>query len=309
MPDTLTTRELHEIEAANDSGRRPVVFVHGLWLLASSWDPWRRSFEEAGFATVAPGWPDDPDTVEEARSHPEVFAHKSVGTVTDHHADVIGRLRRAPAVVGHSFGGLIAQKLAGEGLSAATVAIDPAPFRGVLALPASSLRSASAVLSNPANRGRAIALTFEQFSYGWANALPEDEARKLYEDFHVAASGVPIFQAVAANFNPWTDVAVDTRNPDRGPLLIVSGEKDHTVPRASTEPQFRHQQHNPGVTEFVEVPDRGHSLTIDSGWREVAAIALDFLRAHAAPTPAADDAQLPEPRTPAPGEDRSTAEQ
>ena len=280
MPEPLTTRETQEIDAANASGRPPVVFVHGLWLLASSWDRWRRLFEDAGYATLAPGWPDDPETVAEARAHPEVFARKMVGQVTDHYAAAVVRLEHRPAVVGHSFGGLIAQKLAGEGLSAATVAIDPPPFRGVLQVPASSIRASTAVLGNPANRGRAVALTFEQFTYGWANALPEEEARALYEEFHVAGSGVPIFQAVAANLNPWTEIAVDTRNPDRGPLLIVSGEDDHTVPRAVTEPQHRHQQRNPGVTEFVEMAHRGHSLTIDSGWREVATTALDFLRSH-----------------------------
>jgi pimeloyl-ACP methyl ester carboxylesterase len=257
------------------------VFVHGLWLLASSWDRWRAVFEEAGYATLAPGWPDDPETVEQARAHPEVFAHKVVGQVTDHYADAIRRLTTRPAVVGHSFGGLIAQKLAGEGLAAVTVAIDPPAFRGVLPVPASSIKASAPVLANPANRGRAIALTFDQFTYGWANALPEDEARALYEEFHVPGSGAPIFQAVAANLNPWTDIAVDTRNPQRGPLLIVSGGKDHTVPHAVTQPQYRHQQHNAAVTEYVELPGRGHSLTIDSGWREVATTALGFVTAHA----------------------------
>jgi pimeloyl-ACP methyl ester carboxylesterase len=286
MPDTLTTRELQEIDAANISGRRPVVFVHGLWLLASSWDRWRELFEEAGFATVAPGWPDDPESVEEARAHPEVFARKMVQQVTDHYAVAIRGLDRAPAVVGHSFGGLIAQMLAGQGLSVATVAIDPSPFRGVLPVPASAIKASAAVLSNPANRGRAIALTLEQFRYGWANNLPEEEARQLYEDFHVAGSGVPIFQAVAANLNPWTEIKVDTLTPDRGPLLIISGENDHQVPRALSESAYKHQKHNDGVTEFVELADRGHSLTIDSGWREVAAPALTFVQTHS-PVPEA----------------------
>ena len=280
MTDTLTPRERQEIEAANATGRRPVVFVHGLWLLASSWDRWRRLFDDAGFATLAPGWPGDPESVEAARVNPEVFAHKMVQQVTDHYADAIGRLARTPAVVGHSFGGLIAQKLAGEGLSAATVAIDPAPFRGVLSLPAAAIKSSAAVLSNPANRGRAIALTFEQFTYGWANALPEDEARQIYDEFHVAGSGVPVFQVVAANLNPWTEIKVDTRNPDRGPLLLISGEKDHQVPRAAVQGAYKQQQHNAGVTEFVEIPNRGHSLTIDSGWRDVAGTALEFIKAH-----------------------------
>jgi len=276
----LTARELDEIERANAAGRPVVVFVHGLWLLSSSWDRWRTLFEDAGYATIAPGWPDDPDTVEEARANPDVFAHKMVQQVTDHYLDAIGRLDGEPVVIGHSFGGLIAQKIAGDGAAAVTVAIDPAPFRGVLPVPVSSLRSSAAVISNPANIGRAVALTFEQFRYGWANALTEEEARALYDEFHVAASGVPIFQAVGANFNPFTEAKVDTKNPDRGPLLLISGEKDHTIPWAVTHAQYKRQEHNPGVTEIIEMPDRGHSLTIDSGWREVAETALTFVRTH-----------------------------
>src|SRR3954447_26934317 len=185
MSDMLTSREADEIETANAGARRPVVFVHGLWLLSSSWDRWRRLFEDAGYSTVAPGWPDDPETVEEARRDPSVFAGKMVQQVTDHYMAATEELKVKPAVVGHSFGGLIAQKLAGQGISAATVAVDPAPFRGVLPVPAAALKSSAAVVSNPANRGRAIALTFEQFSYGWANALDEAEARELYDTFHV----------------------------------------------------------------------------------------------------------------------------
>ena len=275
----LTAHETGEINAANASERQPVVFVHGLWLLSSSWDRWRQLFEDSGYTTVAPSWPDDPDTVEEARRHPEAFAGKMVQQVTDHYHEAIAALNRKPAVVGHSFGGLISQKLAGEGVSAVTVAIDPAPFRGVLPVPASSLKSSLAVLSNPANRGRAIALTFDQFRYGWTNALDESEARELYDTFHVPASAAPIFQAVAANLNPFSETKVDTGNPDRGPLLIVGGEKDHTVPPVLTRSQFKHQEKNPGLTESVELPDRGHSLTIDHGWPEVAETALTFIAA------------------------------
>jgi pimeloyl-ACP methyl ester carboxylesterase len=284
MSDMLTGREADEIESANASGRRPIVFVHGLWLLSSSWDRWRRLVEDAGYSSVAPGWPDDPETVEQARQDPSVFAGKMVQQITDHYADAIGQLKQKPAVIGHSFGGLIAQKLAGQGLAAATVAIDPAPFRGVLPVPASAIKSSAAVVSNPTNRGKAIALTFEQFRYGWANALDEAEARELFETYHVAGSGVPIFQAIAANLNPFSETKVDTRTPDRGPLLVVSGEKDHTVPHVLAHSAYKHQSKNPGVTEFVEIPGRGHALTIDSGWEQVARTALDFITHHAPAT-------------------------
>src|SRR4051812_44273972 len=265
----ITDDEREQIKAANASGKTPAVFVHGLWLLPSSWDRWRAVFEEAGFTTVSPGWPDDPNTVDEANLHPEVFAHKTVGQVAQHFEDVIGALDKKPVVLGHSFGGLLAQILAGRGASAASVAIDPAPFRGVLPLPISALKSAFPVLGNPLNHGRAVPLTYEQFRFAFGNAVTEDEARELYNTYAVPAAGAPLFQAATANLNPWTEVKVKTKHPDRGPLLIVSGELDNTVPWAIANASYKRQRKNDGVTEIVEMPGRGHSLTIDHGWREV----------------------------------------
>jgi non-heme chloroperoxidase len=267
-----------QVARANASGRVPVVFIHGLWLLASSWDRWAAMFEQAGYAPVSPGWPDDPDTVSEAAADPGVFADKTVGQVANHYSTVIGTLDRKPAVIGHSFGGLLAEIVAGRGLSAATVAVDAAPFRGVLPLPVSSLRAAFPVLGNPANRHRAVPLTFGQFRFAFANAVSEDEAHRLYDAFAVPASGAPLFQAATANFNPRTEAHVDTGNPHRGPLLIISGAKDNTVPRAISRAAYKRQEHNAGVTEFAEIPGRGHSLTIDGGWEQVAQTALDFIK-------------------------------
>jgi non-heme chloroperoxidase len=267
---------MQEIEEANSSGRTPVVFIHGLWLLPQSWERWAAVFGDAGYAPVSPGWPDDPITVDEAKAHPEVFANKTIGQVADHYAEVIEKLDKRPAVIGHSFGGLLAQMVAGHGLSAATVAIDAAPFRGVLPLPISALRSAKPVLENPRNRHRAIPLTFDQFRFAFANAVSEEEATELFERFAVPTPGAPLFQAAVANLNPWTEAKVDTKSPDRGPMLMISGAKDHTVPRTISDATFKRQQENEGVTEFVE--GRGHALTIDSGWREVADTALQFIR-------------------------------
>jgi len=275
---TITEHEQEQIERANATSLAPVVFVHGLWLLPSSWDRWAEAFEAAGYTALTPGWPDDPETVDEANEHPEVFAHKTIKQVADHFDDVIGALDRKPAVIGHSFGGLLAQILAGRGRSTATVAIDPAPFRGVLPLPISALRAGSPVLHNPANRGRAVPLTYEQFRYSFANAVSEDEAKQLYETYAVPAPGAPLFQAASANLNPWTEAKVDTKNPERGPMLIISGENDHTVPWAIANASFKKQEKNEGVTEIVEIPGRGHALTIDSGWREVADTALNFVK-------------------------------
>jgi pimeloyl-ACP methyl ester carboxylesterase len=274
----LTDEETTEIEAANSTGKRPVVFVHGLWLLASSWSRWQAMFAAAGFAPIAPGWPDDPATVEEARERPEVFAGKSVKAITDHYAEAIELLTLEPIVIGHSFGGLVTQQLAGRGLAAASVAIDPAPFRGVLPLPISALRASFPVLADPRNRSRAVMLTEEQFRYAFTNAVSETEAHELYATYPVPGSGVPLFQAAFANLNPRSETSVDSRTIDRGPMLIISGEKDHTVPWAIANASFKRQRRNAGVTEITEMPGRGHSLVIDSGWEQVAQIALEFVQ-------------------------------
>jgi non-heme chloroperoxidase len=275
----ITARQARQIEQANSSGRTPVVFIHGLWLLPSSWDNWVGFFEEAGYAGLTPDWPDDPETVEEARANPDVLAKKALGQVRDHTVEVINGLDKKPAVMGHSTGGLLAQMIADRGLSAATVAIDPGPFRGVLPLPIASLRSAWPVLKNPLNRGRAVTLTFEQFKYGWTNALgSEEEAKQLYETYHVAAPGVALMQMANANLNPFTEAKLDPKNPNRGPLLIIDGEKDHTVPWAIANAAYKRQRRNAAVTEIKKIPNRGHSLTIDHGWREVAETALEFVK-------------------------------
>ncbi len=275
---SIADREMAEVERANATGRQPVIFIHGLWLLSSSWNRWTELFEKAGYIGLAPGWPDDPETVAAANANPGPMAGKTIGRVADHMANIAGSLNRRPAIVGHSFGGLLAQILAGRGLSTATVAIDPAGFRGVLPLPFSALKSAFPVLGNPANRGRAVSLTYEQFRYAFANAVDEVEAKSLYDTYAVPAPGAPLFQAAMANFNPWTEATVDTKNSQRGPLLIVSGERDHTVPPAVAGAAFKKQKLNPGHTEFLEMKDRGHALTIDHGWREVADATLSFLQ-------------------------------
>jgi pimeloyl-ACP methyl ester carboxylesterase len=275
---SISGREQGQIEAANASGNTPVVFIHGLWLLPSSWDNWAEFFRKAGYVPLTPDWPDDPETVEEARANPEVLAGKKLGEVADHTAEVITGLERKPAVMGHSTGGLLAQLIADRGLSAATVAIDPGPFRGVLPLPYSTLKVSAPILRNPLNRGRAITLTFDQFKYGWANALDEEEARRLYDTYHVAAPGVALMQMANANLNPFTEAKVDTKNPERGPLLIIEGDDDHTVHPAIAKAAYKRQRRNEGVTELKTIPNRGHALTIDSGWREVAQTALDFVK-------------------------------
>jgi non-heme chloroperoxidase len=276
--DTMSGHENQQIERANALGLQPVVFVHGLWLLPNSWERWATFFEEAGYVALAPGWPDDPMTVGEANAHPETFANKTVAQIANHTDGIVRQLERKPALIGHSFGGLMVQILAGRGASAATVAISPAPFRGVLPLPVSSIKSGWPVFRNPANRHRAVPLSFEQFQYGFANAVSQHEAQELYENYAVPGAGAPMFQAGTANLNPWTEAQVDSENPDRGPLLIISAEEDHTVPVAVSKAAFELQQRNIGVTETQEMLGRGHALTVDRGWRDVAQAALAFIR-------------------------------
>ena len=276
----LTDRERAQVERANGTDATPVVLVHGLWLLASSWEPWRDRFEQRGYVALAPGWPGEPETVEDARAHPELVAGAGVGAVADHLAEVVRALDRPPVLVGHSFGGLLVQKLAGLGLAAATVAISPAPARGVLALPVSALRAAFPVLRNPANRHRAVMLTPEQFGYAFTNALPAQEAAQVYDTFAVPAPGRPLFEAATANVIPGTDASADARNPERGPMLVVGGEQDHTVPWAITRGAYRRQQANRDVTEVLRLPGKGHSLVVDAGWADVADPVLAFLGRH-----------------------------
>ena len=275
---TITDHEAAQVEHANATGLKPVVFVHGLWLLPSSWDRWVTLFEEAGYVMLTPGWPDDPETVAEAREHPQVFAGKGITQIADYEEAIIRRLDQKPAIIGHSFGGLLTQILAGRGLATASVAISPAPFRGVLPLPLAALRSASVALRNPANWNRAVPLTYEQFRYGFANLVGEDEAKELYLGYSVAGAGEPLFQAASANINPWSEAKVDTTNPKRGPMLIISADSDHTVPFAMSNAAYKRQKRNEGVTEMVKMEGRGHSLTIDAGWREVAEKALEFIK-------------------------------
>ena len=260
------------------SAGRPVVFVHGLWLHATSWGPWAEFFGAAGYAPLAPGWPGDADTAEGTRSQPDRVAGKGIDDVVEHYARIIADLDAPPIVIGHSFGGLIVQRLLGQDLAAAAVAIDPAPIKGVLYLPPSALRVASVALRRPANRNLAVALTPEQWHYGFGNAIPAQESAELYDRWNIPSPGKPLFEASLANFTRSSPAKVNTGNKSRGPLLITAGGKDHTVPHAISTATRRLYHKSPAVTDLREFPDRGHSLTIDHGWREVAQEALDWLR-------------------------------
>lgn len=257
--------------------RTPVVFIHGLWLHATSWGPWIEAFREAGYDPIAPGWPGEADTVEEARAHPENVANVSIDDATGHYADLIGKLSQPPIIVGHSFGGLIAEKLLGEGWGVAAVAIDPAQIKGVLPLPLAQLRAGLPALGNPANLHKAVSLTSKEFRFGFGNAVSEEESDALYERWTIPSPARPLFQAAAANFIMHSQAAVNTANEDRGPLLLISGLEDHTVPDVVTRSTLAQYRDSSAVTELKQFVGRGHSLTIDSGWRDVADAVLAWL--------------------------------
>ncbi len=257
---------------------RPVVFIHGLWLHATSWTPWMDLFRDNGYQPIAPGWPGEPDTVEEARNHPELVADTTIDAATAHFANLIADLDEVPVLVGHSFGGLIVEKLLGEGIGAGAVAIDPAQIKGVLPLPLAQLRAGLPGLGNPTNLHKAVSLTAKEFRFGFGNALSEEESDALYERWTVPSPARPLFQAAAANFVMHSQAAVDTANQTRGPLLLVSGTADHTVPDVVTRSTLKQYRDSAAVTELKQFEGRGHSLTIDPGWREVANAVLDWLK-------------------------------
>ena len=256
--------------------KTPVIFIHGLWMHSSSWDRWVELFNANGYDAMNPGWPGDGSSVADQRANADRVSGYGVQAVTDHYAQIIKSLPVKPIVVGHSFGGLVAQKLLGEGLAVAAIAIDPAQFRGVLPLPFVQLKNALPVLSKPSNKKTSNQPSKKQFHAGFANVVSQQESDSLYDQFVIPSPGLPLFEAASANFNKKTAASVKV-DAKRGPLLITAGGKDGTVPEVTVRAAYKQYANNSSVTELKVFPDRGHSLAIDNGWREIADESLAFL--------------------------------
>jgi pimeloyl-ACP methyl ester carboxylesterase len=259
------------------SSSGPVVFIHGLWLHSTSWQNWVELFAEAGYETATPEWPGAEASIDATRERPEAQAGKGLAEIIAHHAEFVKSLDARPIVVGHSFGGLIAQSLLGQNLAEAAVAVDPAQIKGVLPLPLAQLKSAFPVLGNPRNMSRSFTPNKKQFKYGFGNELSQEESDELHERWVIPSPARPLFEAAFANFSPKSPAKVDVGNSERGPLLFVSGRQDHTVPDVVTRAAFKLYRRSSAVTELQQF-DRGHSLTVDHGWREIAQACLDWLR-------------------------------
>ena len=266
----------------------PVLFIHGLWLHASSWNRWMDVFRDAGYEPLAPGWPGEPVSVAQAREQPDLVADTSIDDAASHFANIIESLDAKPVIVGHSFGGLLAEKLLGEDRAVAAVAIDPAQIKGVLPLPLAQLRAALPALGNPANLHKAVSLTAKEFRFGFGNAISEQESDELFEQWSIPAPARPLFQAAVANFALHSQAKVNTGNQTRGPLLLISGTQDHTVPDVTTRSTLKQYRDSAAVTELKQFEGRGHSLTIDSGWRDVADAALEWLQSATGCAPATE---------------------
>ncbi|AQA01438.1 alpha/beta hydrolase [Mycobacterium sp. MS1601] len=263
-----------------------VAFIHGLWVAQSAWQPWIDYFTQNGHQAIALPWPGELATVDATRENPDAQAGYGINALTDHFATLLHQFDAPAVVIGHSFGGLVAQKLLSQHKAAAAVAIDPAPIKGVRALPLAQLRSAFPVLGNPRNGKRATGLTKDQWRYGFGNALTQAESDALWERWSIPSPGKPLFEAATANFSPNSPAAVDTANGTRGPLLITGGTADHTVPLVTAKAAHHLYRNSEAITDFHEFDGRGHSLTIDSGWRDVADTSLAWMARRGVDSPA-----------------------
>jgi pimeloyl-ACP methyl ester carboxylesterase len=258
-----------------------IVLVHGFWVTPRSWENWVTHYEKRGFRVLAPAYPGFEVEVEALNADPTPITDVTVPQIIQHLTAVIEELPAPPIIVGHSAGGAFTQILLDHGLGAAGVALNSAPTEGVRVLPLSQVKATLPVLRNPANRHRAVGLSFDEWRYAFTNTFSEEEARALYERYHIPASGAILWGGVLANFRPGhQDTWVDYHNDDRAPLLFVSGGEDHIMPPAVQQSNAKHYKSNT-VTETMEYTGFAHLLPAQEGWEKIADHALDWALAHA----------------------------
>jgi alpha-beta hydrolase superfamily lysophospholipase len=259
-----------------------LVLIHGLWMTPLSWEHWVARYEQAGYRVLAPAWPGMAGSVEQLRADHTPYEHLGVTEIVDAYDAVVQKLDAPPIIMGHSFGGAFVEILLDRGLGAAGVAIDPAPVKGVLRLPLSTLRSSFPVLGNPTNTHKAVMLSPQEFHYSFTNTLSEEESAAVYDRYAVPGPGLVLFQAALANFNPHAATKVDFNNDDRAPLLIIGGGVDHVVPAVVTREAAGHYKNSDALTTYKEFPGRSHYTLGQAGWEEVADYALEWAAKSAA---------------------------
>jgi pimeloyl-ACP methyl ester carboxylesterase len=257
-----------------DHERTPLLLIHGAWLSARSWDTFARFFDGRGYDVSAPEWPRKHGDVEQLREDAEELKGLGLTEIVDHYATLIGELDQPPVLIGHSFGGLIVELLLDRGLGRAAVAMSPAPPKGILVLPFSSLKVASSALAHPSRWHGVVPLTLEEFTYGFVNTYSPEDAAAAYERYAVPETGQIFYEAGFANFHLHPPTELDFKNGERAPLLIIGAEKDHTVPASLSRKQYEKYERSPARTEYLEFAGRPHLFMVAEGWEEVA-VAID----------------------------------
>ena len=253
-----------------------IVFIHGLYLTARSWELWEKRYTDRGYKVINQSWPGLEGEVEALRRDPKPIAKMSVPQILDHYERIVSSLERPPIIIGHSFGGAFTQVLVSRGLGAAAVGVAAATVRGILDVPLITVRSNWKVLRNPILRHRAIMPSAKEFQFAFTNTFTEEDSAKAYERYAIAASRNVLFTGVNANLNPSTPLKVDFKKSERAPLLFIAGGKDHMVPAAANRHNAAKYRKSSAITDIVEFPERSHFTAAQHGWEEVADYALQW---------------------------------